>query len=97
MAALIDTRDAVAPALVEGAKKRGLRVILGGEVFATHGKTLTAIDVRAGGERERLEVDGLAMSSGFSPNVHLSCHHGGKPQWREDIGRVRPRRTARRA
>ena len=31
------------------------------------------------GRTERLAVDGLAMSGGFSPNVHLTCHHGGRP------------------
>ncbi|WP_374545339.1 sarcosine oxidase subunit alpha family protein [Rhodoblastus sp.] len=90
VAALIDTRDAVAPALSEGAKKRGLRVILGGEVFGTQGKVLRSIDVYAQGKQERLAVDGLAMSSGFSPNVHLTCHHGGRPQWREDIATFVP-------
>jgi sarcosine oxidase subunit alpha len=90
VAALIDVRDAIAPALAAGAKKRSLRVILGGEVFATRGKTLRAVDIYADGKRERLEVDGLAMSSGFSPNAHLSCHHGGKPQWREGLAAFVP-------
>jgi sarcosine oxidase subunit alpha len=90
VAALIETREAVAPALTEAAQKRGLRVILGGEVFAAHGKILKAIDVRHDGKAERLEVDGLAMSSGFSPNIHLTCHHGGKPVWDESIAAFVP-------
>ena len=90
VAAIIDTRDAVSPVLSEGARKRELRVILGGEVFATHGKILKAIDIVVGGKTERLAVDGLAMSSGFSPNVHLTCHHGGKPQWREALATFVP-------
>jgi sarcosine oxidase subunit alpha len=90
VAALIDTRADVAPALAEAARGRGLRVILGGEVFATHGKCLEKIDIRAGGKTERLAIDGLAMSSGFSPNIALTCHHGGKPVWDESIAAFVP-------
>ena len=90
VAAIIDPRGAATTALLDGAKSRGLRVILGGEVFATHGKVLSAIDVYADGKTERLAVDGLAMSSGFSPNVHLTCHHGGKPQWNESLATFVP-------
>jgi methylglutamate dehydrogenase subunit C len=90
VAALIDARAGVAPGLTEAARKKGLRVILGGEVFATHGKILKAIDVFADGKSERIDVDGLAMSSGFSPNLHLTCHHGGKPAWDESIAAFVP-------
>ncbi|MYF08915.1 MAG: sarcosine oxidase subunit alpha, partial [Rhodospirillaceae bacterium] len=34
--------------------------------------------------------DGLAVSGGWNPNVHLTCHHGGKPVWREDIAAFVP-------
>jgi len=90
IAALIDTRRDVAPDLLAGAKARGLRTILGGEVIATKGKTLTAIDVAVGGKVERLAVDGLAMSGGFSPAVHLTCHHGGRPVWNDAIAAFVP-------
>ena len=92
VAAVIDTRASVAPDLVEGARRRGLRAILGGEIFATHGKCLSAIDVWTDGRVERLAVDGVAMSSGFSPNVHLTCHHGGRPVWRDEIAAFVPGR-----
>lgn len=90
IAALIDTRRDVAPDLLAGAKARGLRTILGGEVVATKGKTLAAIDVAVGGKVERLAVDGLAMSGGFSPAVHLTCHHGGRPVWNDAIAAFVP-------
>ena len=32
-----------------------------------------------------VEADCLAVSGGWSPNVHLTCHHRGRPTWREDI------------
>ena len=90
VAAMVDTRRDLAADLLEGAQKRGLRVILGGEVFATSGKILQSIDIFANGKTERLAVDGLAMSGGFSPNVHLTCHHGGRPAWNESIAAFTP-------
>jgi len=90
VAALIDARRDLSADLLANAKKRGVRVIAGGQVFAAHGKTLKSIDVFANGQTERLAVDGLAMSSGFSPNVHLTCHHGGKPSWNEGIAAFTP-------
>lgn len=90
IAAVIDARAAVAPTLLEAAKRRGLRTVLGGEVRSTAGKTLSSIEVFANGRSERLAVDGLAMSGGFSPNVHLTCHHGGRPQWNDAIAAFVP-------
>ncbi|MBV5265540.1 sarcosine oxidase subunit alpha family protein [Pinisolibacter aquiterrae] len=90
VAALIDTRRDVAPGLLAGAKARGLRTLLGGEVIATKGKTLTSIEVAVGGKVERIAVDGLAMSGGFSPAVHLTCHHGGRPVWNDALAAFVP-------
>jgi methylglutamate dehydrogenase subunit C len=90
IAAIIDTRKDVAPELTSGARARGTRTILGGAVVATRGKVLNAVEVVADGKTERLAVDGLAMSGGFSPNVHLTCHHGGRPVWNEAIAAFVP-------
>jgi hypothetical protein len=35
---------------------------------------------------ERIAVDALAVSGGFSPNIQLACHHRGRPVWDEDKG-----------
>lgn len=32
-----------------------------------------------------VKADCLAVSGGWSPNVHLTCHHRGRPTWRDDI------------
>ena len=32
-----------------------------------------------------VEADCLAVSGGWSPNVHLTCHHRGRPSWNVDI------------
>ncbi|NRB03767.1 MAG: FAD-dependent oxidoreductase, partial [Rhodobacteraceae bacterium] len=38
----------------------------------------------------RVEVDCLAVAGGWSPNVHLTCHHRGRPIWRDDIAAFVP-------
>src|SRR5215472_3342008 len=37
-----------------------------------------------------IACDGLAVSGGWNPSLHLTCHLGGKPQWREDIAAFVP-------
>ncbi len=37
-----------------------------------------------------VDIDCLAVSGGWSPNVHLTCHHRGRPTWREDISAFVP-------
>ncbi len=44
------------------------------------------IDLWREGQTERLEVDALAVSGGFSPVIHLACHRGGKPAWSDAHG-----------
>ena len=34
---------------------------------------------------EKLPVDGVAMSGGWNPNVHLTCHKRGRPKWDETL------------
>lgn len=82
---VIDVRPEVAADLLAGARRRKIRTVLGGAVVATSGKTLRSIKVMVNGKSEMLAVDGLAMSSGFSPNVQLACHHQGRPVWNEII------------
>ncbi|MCK0198674.1 sarcosine oxidase subunit alpha family protein [Ancylobacter sp. 6x-1] len=90
VAAIADVRPTIAPALLERAKALGIRVIAGGVVAGTAGKTLARIDIASGSRTDRIAVDGLAVSGGWSPNVHLTCHHGGRPVWREDIAAFVP-------
>ncbi|NND20249.1 MAG: FAD-dependent oxidoreductase, partial [Silicimonas sp.] len=51
-------------------------------VDTTGRKGLTSITLASG---RVVPVDCLAVSGGWSPNVHLTCHHRGRPTWREDI------------
>ncbi len=40
--------------------------------------------------RETIACDALAVSGGWNPNVGLSCHHDGRPAWREEIAAFVP-------
>ena len=39
---------------------------------------------------ETLGVDALLMSGGWTPNVHLMCHKGGKPVWNDALAAMVP-------
>ena len=83
VAAVIDVRNRAPPLEVPGA-----RVSMGGRVIATRGRRgLREIALATG---ERIALDCLAVSGGWNPNVHLTCHHGGKPVWRADIAAFVP-------
>lgn len=93
VAAIVDVRRTVAPAPAERARSLGLRTLLGGAILATHGKTLSEIEIAADGKAERIAADGLAVSGGASPSVHLTCHHGGRPVWNAEIAAFVPGKT----
>ena len=78
IAAIIDSREGhplIAP--------KGASIVMGGRIADTKGrhgvKSLTLTN------GQRIETDCLAVSGGWSPNVHLTCHQRGRPIWREDI------------
>ena len=63
----------------------------GAQVSGSSGrKGLESITVRSVSGEERLQVDCLAMSGGWNPSLHLSCHMGGRPEWRGDIAAFVP-------
>ena len=61
-------------------------LFVSGQVVATKGRHgLESITVEhAGGTRE-IRTDCLAMSGGWNPTVHLTCHMNGRPVWDDDI------------
>lgn len=66
-------------------------VYLNAQITGTAGRLgLTAITVRHAGGTATLETDCLAMSGGWNPTVHLTCHMNGRPLWREDIAAFIP-------
>jgi len=40
----------------------------------------------------KIAVDCLGVSGGWNPNVHLTCHHRGRPVWNNDIAAFVPGR-----
>ena len=85
--AIVDPRSEVAPLLLKAGKRIGAQVMLGAEVIAAHGRRqLTSVSVRdQQGYVQRLQVDMLAVSAGWSPSVGLTTHLGKRPHWRKDI------------
>jgi sarcosine oxidase subunit alpha len=83
VAAIVDARNAVDPALRGMADKAGIRTILGAQAKAAHGRTLVSgLDVLyESGKVEHLHCDLVAMSNGWNPALHLTTHLGGKPVW----------------
>ncbi|WP_135449938.1 sarcosine oxidase subunit alpha family protein [Tabrizicola caldifontis] len=66
-------------------------VHVGGEVIGTRGRLgLTGITVRKGAETFEIETDCLAMSGGWNPTLHLTCHMNGRPRWDEDLAAFVP-------
>ena len=85
IAALVDARD-------EAPNLSGARLIRGGQVVDTKGYYgLESIRVRDGSGREEvLSCGALAVSGGWNPNVHLTCHQRGRPAWDEGIAAFVP-------
>ena len=63
----------------------------GDRVIGTMGRHgLTAITVERGGVVEQVEVDCLAVTGGWNPTVHLTCHMNGRPVWDDAIASFVP-------
>ncbi len=75
VAAVIDSR-------AEAPKSDDYRVIAGGVVTGTRGRQgLREIAVTQDGKESRIAADCLAVSGGWNPSVHLTCHMNGRPVW----------------
>src|SRR6056297_3655208 len=81
--AVIDSRDALPPIDLPG-----IRHVRGAGVADTVGrKGVKSITLTDG---QMIPVDGLAVSGGWNPNVHLTCHQRGRPAWRDEINAFVP-------
>ena len=73
-------------ALAASAATQGVEVrvlTLNEQVIDTAGrKALSSVLLNTG---ERVHCDALAVSGGWSPNVHLTSHHRSRPQWNDTI------------
>jgi sarcosine oxidase subunit alpha len=82
---LVDTRKGTPP-------ETAFRHLRGADVSNTRGRLgLKAVELRyENGNTEWIEADGLAMAGGWNPSVHLTCHMGARPVWRDDIAAFVP-------
>ncbi|MEM9550727.1 MAG: sarcosine oxidase subunit alpha family protein [Pseudomonadota bacterium] len=55
---------------------------------------LDSITVRHGNGRDRIRTDCLAVTGGWNPAMHLTCHMNGRPVWRDDIASFVPAPSA---
>jgi methylglutamate dehydrogenase subunit C len=70
-------------------------VHLGAEVVGTRGRLgLREITVRKGDEEFKIETDVLAVSGGWNPTLHLTCHMNGRPEWNEALAAFVPSKGA---
>ncbi|MEY4871386.1 MAG: hypothetical protein RLZZ563_716 [Pseudomonadota bacterium] len=84
VAAILDTRP-------DASAVEDCPVYLGAAITGTAGRLgLTSIRFTHAGGEATLETDCLAMSGGWNPTVHLTCHMNGRPVWREDIAAFVP-------
>jgi sarcosine oxidase subunit alpha len=83
VAGLVDARDTICDLDVPFYPNALVERVLGRDMEA-------AVIRRADGSNLPLQADLLAMSGGWNPNVHLSCHLNGRPIWREDIAAFVP-------
>ncbi|MFZ1469207.1 MAG: sarcosine oxidase subunit alpha family protein [Paracoccaceae bacterium] len=84
VAAIIDSRP-------DASSVEDCPVHLGAEVVDTQGRHgLRSITVRKGGDEFRIETDCLAMSGGWNPSLHLTCHMNGRPRWSDDLAAFVP-------
>ncbi|MBU6266782.1 MAG: (2Fe-2S)-binding protein [Sphingomonadales bacterium] len=95
IAAIIDVRDAVDPALLAEAASRGIPVRLGASVIGVSGRhAVSGIDVAAndGSSRAKIACDALMMAGGWTPTIHLWSHSKGTIAWDERLGAYVPDR-----
>ena len=81
--AVIDSRS-IKPVL----RVPGAEIFMGTNVVDTKGrKALKSIKLSNG---KSIDTDCLAVSGGWNPNLHLTCHHRGIPKWNEEIASFIP-------
>ncbi len=85
IAAVVDTR-------ADAPLNENYHVLRGAQVVDTKGRLgLTFAEVKqADGTMRTLECGALGVSGGWNPNVHLTCHQRGRPEWNEALAAFLP-------
>jgi sarcosine oxidase, subunit alpha len=93
IAAIVELRGEVAPALFAEASELGIRTELGSAVIGVagrHGVKGIAIATASGANRQRIACDALLMAGGWTPSVHLWSHSKGSLVWSDEWGAYLP-------
>ena len=94
--AVVDARTEVEGALVEEARRLGIRILAGKGIRKVighkqvKGVEICRIDSKGTAYTEKFDCDAVAMSGGWSPVVHLWSHCGGKLIWDDSRSFFRP-------
>lgn len=92
--ALVDSRKGGNAALKQRVEAAGIKCLTGSAVIGTHGYLgLNSVDIApisddgtmVTGDAWNLSCDFLAISGGWSPNVHMHSHAGGRPVYKKEI------------
>ncbi|NOX40928.1 MAG: sarcosine oxidase subunit alpha family protein [Alphaproteobacteria bacterium] len=83
ISAIVDSRDIAPLTSLPDAE-----IVMGGRVVDTAGRKGISTCTLANGQK--IKTDCLAVSGGWSPNVHLTCHQRGRPEWQSDIAAFVP-------
>ena len=85
VAALIDARP-------EASTDLPVRFYAGAQVTNAHGRGgLEAISIATLSGIDKVQTDCLAMSGGWNPTLHLTCHMNGRPDWSPELAAFVPR------
>ena len=84
VAGVIDTRK-------DAPRSDAYEVFVEGAVTNTSGRLgLKQISIASKSFNGTLDCGALGVSGGWNPNVHLTCHQRGRPEWKEDISAFVP-------
>ena len=85
--AIVDSRS-IEPVM----RVAGAQIFMGTDVVGTKGRrAIKSIKLSNG---KTIETDTLAVSGGWNPNLHLTCHHRGVPKWNEELATFVPDSSA---
>jgi sarcosine oxidase subunit alpha len=93
VAAIIDSRDRIDESLVDAAQRAGIEIFCGAvPVVARGSKSVKELQFRDGeGRLQAVGCDGIAMSGGMNPTLHLYSQAGGRLRYDEQMACFMPK------